>query len=159
MYVAPGIKINFIALKMINKWAVAATTFVIVLLSDYLYRAYLFDLSLTLIPKLQASRSDSEMKFWASYTDLAEKCFEFLPFFISFAQYENRPKAVFYACLTAFTSQLYNSLKLALHSPRPFFENPEISTFGDCEASYGNPSGHSTTAFGVGLTVWLHETW
>ena len=45
-------------------------------------------------------------------------------------------------------------LKLAYHDGRPFWVGSNVRAYA-CESQFGNPSGHSTMAMGMSLTIWL----
>lgn len=44
--------------------------------------------------------------------------------------------------------------KLSYAQARPFWVSADIKA-GSCSSQFGNPSGHSLTAMGMALAVWL----
>ncbi len=49
---------------------------------------------------------------------------------------------------------LTNITKLSYHDPRPYWVSSKVQAFS-CSTQYGNPSGHSSTTMGMGLTMAL----
>lgn len=49
-----------------------------------------------------------------------------------------------------------NLMKMMYHSPRPFWDNSNLNP--TCNSGFGNPSGHSVTAFGLYFTLFSITT-
>lgn len=61
---------------------------------------------------------------------------------------------MYYTVLLATIFLVMNVTKLDYHQARPFWVSPDIEA-GSCSTQFGNPSGHSLTAMGMALSVWL----
>lgn len=61
---------------------------------------------------------------------------------------------MYYLVVLAAIFLVMNISKLYYHQARPFWVSYSIEA-GSCSTQFGNPSGHSLTAFGMALAGWL----
>ena len=77
-----------------------------------------------------------------------------IPCFYSFFVKGDQAMTVYYCVVIAALTFWMNLLKLRYHDPRPFWSSEEVQAF-KCSRQYGNPSGHSMTAFCTALLIAL----
>lgn len=77
---------------------------------------------------------------------------------------KERTKCVLFCFNWMIISFFTTTFKMVWHDPRPFWVNSKILV-RDCDGSYGNPSGHCISAFGICIFIWLEykakckQTW
>jgi len=132
--------------------------FLLVFVTERIYKEPLFNYSLTKIQEYQQYYSENTIRFYGYYTNLGK--FEgIFPLMILILNYF--PLSVSYFLLLFYVISFYidNILKLLYQDPRPYFINTNITPF-KTDSDYGNPSGHSlaSTVFYLALLNFCKNT-
>ena len=112
---------------------------------EYMYKNPLFKYSLTYEQNLQNSISKEGIEFYKLISILGGGVFIGFGLFFVLC-YFSLIKTIILCISLIFIVYLHDIMKLFYGDPRPFWINT-ILFQGKCESSYGNPSGHSMTAF------------
>ena len=120
-------------------------TLIVLIMLEFIFRRSLFTYSLTYEQNLQNSLPKNGIEFYKLVTILGGGVlFGFGLFFV--LCYYSLIKTVLLCIGLIFVVYLHDLMKLMYGDPRPFWVNTVLFK-GNCETSYGNPSGHSLTAF------------
>lgn len=120
----------------------------IVIVTEPIYRGPLFNVSLD--AELKLKKCEACISIESYFTLIGSEyslilllifCYFFFPLSKTLA-----------AAVTMLTSNYMNSvLKIIIQNPRPWFENSNL--YVNCEAGYGNPSGHMMSGFATFFSV------
>lgn len=126
-----------------------------ILLTEPMYNQSLYDWSLTKIPELQDKVSERGFLMWELYSTggLVVACAAPVVYSL-YKTTTERPRAVYYTMVLSAIFLVMTVSKLSYHQARPFWVAANIEA-GSCSSQFGNPSGHSLTALGVALAVWM----
>jgi len=132
--------------------------FLLVFITERIYKEPLFNYSLTKIQEYQEYYSDFTIRFYGYYTNIGK--FEgIFPLIVLIFNYF--PLSVSYFLLLFYVISFYidNILKLLYQDPRPYFINTNIIPY-KTDSDYGNPSGHSlaSTVFYLALLNFCKNT-
>ena len=130
----------------LNAFSKSLATLCLILLTEPLYCEPLYTYSLTLIPAIQQASSPIEQSLWYLYSNMALFCAFGLPFLHCFFWRRDYAMTVYYCVVISALTFSMNFLKLRYHDPRPFWSSDAVQAFS-CSRQYGNPSGHTMTAF------------
>jgi len=83
---------------------------------------------------------------WRAFSDLALIGALGGPFLHEFIWKGDLGVAVYQAVVVGAITVFINFFKLFYHDPRPFWSSDAVQAF-QCSTQFGNPSGHSITAF------------
>ena len=130
----------------------------IIILSEIIYKNTLFKYSLTYEQNLQNSLTKTAIEFFNIISILGNGVLIGLGLFFIFCYYSLVQTIVICAGLILIV-YFHDVLKLIYNDPRPFWLNT-ILFQGECEISYGNPSGHSLIGFYfyLSLTYYLCQS-
>ena len=118
---------------------------IVLIMLEFIYRRSLFKYSLTYEQNLQSSLSKDEIEFYKFVSILGGGVFIGFGLFFVFCCFPLVKTVILCVCLI-FTVYFHDILKLVHGDPRPFWINTVLFK-GECETSYGNPSGHSLIGF------------
>lgn len=119
--------------------------FIVLIIIEYIYRQELFTYSLTYEQNLQNSLSKGAILFFKVVTIVGGYVLIGVGLFFVLCYYSLIKTIILYICLI-FVVYLHDIMKILYGDPRPFWINT-ILFQGQCETSYGNPSGHSLISF------------
>jgi membrane-associated phospholipid phosphatase len=137
--------------KLETKYIVYIIWILLLFSIETIFRQPLFEYSLYLEVILQKSGSFmiNMMKFFSFLG--TENTFTLILLFV--INFDDTYKSFLIFMASIFSTLLTGSLKMMYREARPYFKNPEIFPF-NCEAGYGNPSGHSLGSAAIYLTIW-----
>ena len=127
------------------------SSLIILIILDLIYRNSLFTYSLTYEQNLQNSFSENAIQFYKFLSNIFAYIAIFLGFIFVFCYFPLNKSILFFIAFI-FGDYIEDLMKLIFSDPRPFWLNSILSQ-GSCEASYGNPSGHSIKAFLFSLSL------
>lgn len=119
--------------------------FIVLIIIEYIYRQELFTYSLTYEQNLQNSLSKGAILFFKVVSIVGGYVLIGVGLFFVFCYYSLIKTIILCICLI-FVVYLHDIMKILYRDPRPFWIN-KILFQGQCETSYGNPSGHSLLSF------------
>ena len=127
---------------------------VVLIILEFIYRRSLFKYSLTYEQELQESLSKDAIELNKFISLLGNGVLIGLGLLYVTCYFPLSKTVVLTICLL-FAVYLHDLLKLAYGDPRPFWINT-ILFKGNCETSYGNPSGHCLISFFFLLSLSYH---
>ena len=117
----------------------------LIIMIEYIYKNSLFSYSLTYEQNLQNYFSDTSMAFFKIISFLGNGVLIGIGLFFIICFFP-LVKSIMLCIGVIFMVYLHDVIKLFYGDPRPFWIN-NILFQGECETSYGNPSGHSLNSF------------
>ena len=120
-------------------------TLIVLMIFEIYYKDSLFTYSLTYEQNLQNSLSQSSFEFFKLMSLLGGGVLIGIGLFFILC-YFTLIKTIFICSCLILVVYLHDIMKLIYNDPRPFWHNT-ILFQGNCEVSYGNPSGHSLISF------------
>ena len=118
---------------------------IVLIMLEFIYRRPLFTYSLTYEQNIQASLSKNAFEFYKFISVLGGGVLIGIGLIFVLCYY-SLVKTIALCIGIIFIVYIHDIMKLMYGDPRPFWIN-SILFQGNCETSYGNPSGHSLTAF------------
>ena len=81
----------------------------------------------------------------------------FLAMLICWMVVEQRARAFYYLTAYGIVPYTIDAIKIAYHSPRPFWASPDVQAWG-CSQEFGNPSGHAGVSMGL-MLMGVFDIW
>lgn len=132
----------------------SAISLAAILLTEPMYNSSLYNWSLDKIPTVQ-TRNAEVFSLWELYSTggLVVACAAPVVYSL-YKTTTERARAVYYTMVLGAIFLVMTISKLSYAQARPFWVSSDIEA-GSCSSQFGNPSGHSLTAMGMALAVWL----
>jgi membrane-associated phospholipid phosphatase len=137
-----------------SKWLIFTIYIIILFTLEAICKKPLFKASDQFIIYLQGSdpKNNYYIKVAQFFTFLGSNSI-FIPLLIMVYNYVNIYKTYTLLMSLLISIGSFSILKVVYSSPRPYFKNEKIETFG-CEGGWGNPSGNCLSSMAFYLTLW-----
>ena len=122
-----------------NSQIAAVVAFILLVATEFAYRDPLYDASEQVIKDLQQS---SGKGFFQVVTTIGDGTI-YVVAIIGCGAYYSRGTTLHHISFFVIYDWLLAITKVAYHEGRPYLSFPDSVTAEDCEAGWGNPSGHS----------------
>lgn len=140
--------------KSESQWILFLVYTVIIFATEPFYRKYLFDISIPFIEALQGEDpAKNNLLSIPKYISNLGNTVAFMAIIMIVYNFGNIYKTYVLLSTIFLSTMNIAILKMIYVSPRPYWVSDKIISL-DCEAGWGNPSGHSMASTAFYLTLW-----